>query len=45
MAEAIAKVTGITAELIDKPITELVDILFIGGGIYGWDINKGLKGR
>lgn len=43
VAEAIAKVAGVTAEPIDKPFNELVDILFVGGGIYAWDIDKGLK--
>lgn len=43
VAEAIAKTVGVAAETIDKPLTEPVDILFVGGGIYGWDIDKKLK--
>jgi flavodoxin len=43
VAEAIAKIAGVTAEPIDVPITESVDVLFIGGGIYAWDIDKNLK--
>lgn len=43
VAEAIAKAAGITAEPIDKPLTEPVDILFVGGGVYAWNIDKGLR--
>jgi len=42
-AEAIAKAAGVTAESIDVPIPEPVDLLFIGGGVYAWDIDKDLK--
>ena len=34
VAEAIAKAAGTTAESIEKPLVEPVDILFIGGGVY-----------
>lgn len=40
MAETIG---GISAESIDKPITESVDILFVGGGLYMGDIDPTLK--
>jgi len=43
VAEAIAKAAGVTAEPIDVPIPEPVDLLFIGGGVYAWDIDKDLK--
>ena len=43
VAEAIAKSTGITAETIEKPITDPVDLLIIGGGVYKWDIDPSLK--
>jgi len=43
VAEAIAKAAGVTAEPIDVPIPESVDLLFIGGGVYAWDIDKALK--
>ena len=43
MAEAIAKAAGVTAEPIDVPIPAPVDLLFIGGGVYAWDIDKALK--
>lgn len=34
---------GVTAESIDKPISEKVDMLFLGGGVYMWDMDKTLK--
>jgi flavodoxin len=43
VAEIIAKAVGIMAESIEKPITEPVDLLFIGGGVYKWDIDPSLK--
>lgn len=47
MAEAIAEVTGSRAESIDAPITEPVDTLFIGAGIYAavvdWRMKKFIK--
>jgi len=43
VAEAIAKAAGVTAEPIDVPIAEPVDILFVGGGVYAWDIDQSLK--
>jgi menaquinone-dependent protoporphyrinogen IX oxidase len=43
VAEAIAKIAGAAAEPIDVSITESVDVLFVGGGIYAWDIDKKLK--
>ena len=43
VAEAIAKAVGVEAEPIDVPIAEPVDLLFVGGGVYAWDIDKSLK--
>jgi flavodoxin len=49
VAEAIATVVvgvetaGVTAETLDVPISDPVDLLFIGGGVYAWDIDKSLK--
>jgi len=43
VAEAIAKAAGVTAEPIDVPVAEPVDILFVGGGVYAWDIDQSLK--
>jgi len=42
-AEEIAKALNITAESIEKPIIEYVDLLIIGGGVYKWDIDTSLK--
>ena len=42
VAEAIAKTVGVAAEPIETPIPEPVDLLFIGGGVYMWDIDKSL---
>ena len=43
VAEVIAKAVGVEAQTIDVPVTEPVDLLFIGGGVYAWDIDKALK--
>lgn len=43
VAEMIAEMTGVTAEPIDKPLDEKVDILFLGGGVYMWDMDESLK--
>lgn len=43
VAEEIAKLLGVTAESIDKPIDKKVDILFLGGGVYMWDMDQSLK--
>jgi flavodoxin len=43
VAETIAKAIGITADSIEKPIIETVDLLIIGGGVYKWDIDPSLK--
>ena len=43
VAEAIAKAAGVKAEPIDIPIDEAVDVLFVGGGVYAWTIDKSLK--
>ena len=43
VAEEIAKLLGVTAESIDKPIDKKVDILFLGGGVYMWDMDESLK--
>lgn len=43
VAEEIAKLLGVTAESIDKPIDKKVDILFLGGGLYMWDMDESLK--
>jgi len=43
VAEAIAKEIGVEAHPIEVPIAEPVDLLFVGGGVYMWDIDKSLK--
>jgi flavodoxin len=43
VTEIIAKAAGVTAESIEKPIDETVDILFIGGGAYYRNIDPSLK--
>ena len=43
VAEAIGNIVGVDAKTIESPIDEVVDILFVGGGVYMWDIDKSLK--
>ena len=43
VAEVIAKTLGVKAEPISTPLTEKVDLLFIGGGVYKWDADPELK--
>ena len=43
VANAIAKAAGVMAEPILVPIEEPVDLLFVGGGVYAWDIDRSLK--
>ena len=43
VAEIIAKTAGVKAEPIDTPLDEAVDVLFVGGGVYAWEIDTSLK--
>ena len=43
VAEVIADTLGVKAESVDTPLTENVDILFIGGALYAWRIDKKLR--
>ena len=43
IAEAIAQAAGVTAESIDVPLHEPVDVLFVGGGVYAHTIDPELK--
>ena len=43
VAEAIAKAAGVTAESVEKPLAEPVDLLFVGGGVYMGGIDPSLK--
>ncbi len=43
VADAIAKSVGVTAKDCSVPISEQVDLLFLGGSVYGGGIDKALK--
>ncbi len=43
VAEIIAKTLGVDATSIDEPLVEHADVLFIGGGVYMFDIDKSLE--
>jgi flavodoxin len=43
VAEIIAARLGIEAKAIDKPLDNYVDILFLGGGVYKWDVDSQFK--
>jgi flavodoxin len=43
VAEIIAAAAGVKAEPITTPLGEPVDVLFVGGGVYKWDIDSLLK--
>ena len=43
LAEAIANAVNVKAETISVPLNGPIDILFIGGGVYKWDIDNSLK--
>ena len=43
VAEAVAKAAGVAAQPVSVPLTERVDVLFLGGGIYGFGIDPALK--
>ena len=43
VALAISKATGLPAETIDVPLLEDVDILFLGGSVYGFDVDVQVK--
>lgn len=42
IAEAIAKAAGVIPESIDVSITEPIDLLIVGGGVYAWKLDKSL---
>ena len=43
VADVIAKQLGLKAESIDTPLDEKVDVLFLGGGVYKWNVDPKLK--
>lgn len=42
VAEVIANSLGVKAESVDSPITERVDVLFVGGGVYMGKMDESL---
>jgi hypothetical protein len=43
VAEVISQTLGVIAEPIGEPMNDPVDVLFIGGGVYAFDLDKELK--
>ena len=43
IADAIAKQAGVSAKSIDEPVQGEVDLLFLGTGLYAFDIDSELK--
>ncbi|MCL1885441.1 MAG: flavodoxin domain-containing protein [Dehalococcoidia bacterium] len=43
VAEVIAESLDVEALSISEPVAESVDVLFLGGGVYMWDIDAQLK--
>ena len=43
VADAIAKAAGLQAKDCGMPISEQVDVLFLGGSVYGGGIDKSLR--
>ncbi|MDR1439677.1 MAG: flavoprotein [Clostridiales bacterium] len=43
VAEAIARAAGVAAEPIGKAFDGTADLLFIGGGVYAWGLDKDFK--
>ena len=43
VAEIIAQTLDVEAAPISTPLTKMVDLLFIGGGVYKWDADPELK--
>lgn len=43
VAEAIGEQLGITAQSTAVPISEEVDVLFLGSAVYGADVDKNIK--
>ena len=44
VAEAIARAAGATAEPVSVPLTGQADVLIIGGGVYGFELDSALIG-
>ena len=43
LADAISEVVGVEAKTIDNPITEEVEVLFLGTAIYAFGLSKEVK--
>ena len=43
LAEAIAKAVGAEAKTVGEPLTEDVDILFLGSSVYAYGVDDGIK--
>jgi flavodoxin len=43
VAQEVARAAGVAAEAVGVPLEGPVDLLFVGGGVYAWDIDRELK--
>lgn len=43
LADAIARAAGVKAETVDKPLTEPVDVLFLGSSVYAAGVDDSIK--
>lgn len=43
LADAIAKEVGVEAKTVSKPLTEDVDILFLGSSVYAYGVDDAVK--
>jgi flavodoxin len=43
VAEAIATAAGVAADTIGKTFDRTADLLFVGGGVYAWGLDKGFR--
>lgn len=43
LADAIAKAVGVEAKTVSKPLTEDVDILFLGSSVYAYGVDDAVK--
>ncbi len=42
VAETIADAAGVSAKSIDHALEEYTDVLFLGGGVYAWKMDKSM---
>ena len=43
LADAIAKAVGVEAKMVDEPLKEDVDILFLGSSVYAYGVDDNIK--